>query len=129
MHVLLIEPDKLQADAYAEALQRDGHTVARAVSAQVAVQQADEKMPDVVVLELQLPGHNGVEFLYEFRSYHEWLHIPVVVHTFVPLRELAQAATLAKELGVVRTLYKPATNLAALCAAVRVVAPVVERAV
>jgi DNA-binding response OmpR family regulator len=125
VHVLLIEPDRLQATALAEALERDGHTVAHAVSAQGAVHQADTQMPDAVVLELQLPNHNGVEFLYEFRSYHEWLHVPVLVHTFVPLHELAYAATLTKELGVTRVLYKPATSLAALCATVRAVSPVI----
>jgi len=123
MHVLLIEPDKLLAASYAAALERSGHTVAHAVSAQGAVHQADTAMPDVVVLELQLPNHNGVEFLYEFRSYNEWLDIPVVLHTFVPDRELTHAAALGRELGVVRILYKPETNLAQLCAAVQAAVP------
>ena len=119
MHVLLIEPDRLQARTLRRALERDGHAVAHAVSAQSAVHCADERTPDVVVLELQLPQHNGVEFLYEFRTYPEWLHIPVILHTFVPARELMHAATLQTELGVVRTLYKPTTSLAQLCAAVQ----------
>lgn len=119
MNILLIEPDKLQADAYVRALERDGHRVAHVVSAQTAVHVADKQEPDVVVLELQMPQHNGVEFLYEFRSYPEWLHVPVVLHTFVPERELAMASTLQDELGVVRVLHKPTTSLAQLCAAVR----------
>lgn len=123
MHVLLIEPDKLQAAVLSSALERQGYTVAHAVSAQSAVHMADEQTPHVVVLELQLPRHNGVEFLYEFRSYSEWLHIPVVVHTYVPERELEPAATLKKELGVVQVLYKPATSLTRLCAALRLLAP------
>jgi len=123
MHVLLIEPDRLQARTLVAALERAGHSVAHAVSAQGAVHAADERIPDVVVLELQLPHHNGVEFLYEFRSYPEWLQIPIVLHTFVPEVELAHAATLYTELGVVRTLYKPATSLAALCAALQQLMP------
>lgn len=117
MHILLIEPDRLQAANIRAALERAGHSVAHAVSAQGAVQLADEQMPDVAVLELQLAQHNGVEFLYEFRSYSEWLHIPIILHTFVPERELA-ADTLQRELGVVCILYKPATSLGQLCAAV-----------
>jgi CheY-like chemotaxis protein len=118
MHVLLIEPDRLQAAACARSLERAGHSVAHAASAQGAVAQADKQLPDVVVLELQLPRHNGVEFLYEFRSYFEWLHIPVVIYSFVPPRELKHAATLTRELGVVRVLHKPQASLAALCEAV-----------
>ncbi len=68
MHILLIEPDRLQAASYRGALERAGHRVAHAVSAQNAVHEADAKMPYLVVLELQLPVHNGVEFMYEFRS-------------------------------------------------------------
>ena len=127
MRVLLIEPDRLQARVITQALERAGHTVAHAVSAQGAVHEADEQVPDVVVLELQLPHHNGVEFLYEFRSYHEWLHLPVVVYSYVPPRELAGSATLTRELGVVRILHKPQTSLTTLCDVVqKVAAPVHE---
>lgn len=118
MHILLIEPDKLEARAYRSALEQAGHTVTHVGGAQSAVHAADERMPDVVVLELQMPGHNGVEFLYEFRSYPEWLHIPVVLHTFVSPGELAHAPTLQTYLGVTRILHKPATSLAMLMQAV-----------
>lgn len=124
MRVLLVEPDTILATTYKAWLERSGHTVAVAGSAQAAVHQADEAMPDVVVLELQLPRHNGVEFLYEFRSYNEWLHIPVIVHTFVPLGELNQVQILTRELGVRQLLYKPQTSLRQLEAAVRALAPV-----
>lgn len=126
MHILLVEPDTIQATTYRQAFEQAGHTVACARSAQGAVHTADERMPDVVVLEMQLPGHNGVEFLYEFRSYSEWLHIPIIIHTFVPARELAHAATLEKELGVKKFLYKPNTTLQTLCSAVQSVAPLVS---
>ena len=123
MRVLLVEPDALQARLCVAALERAGHTVVRAAGAQSAVQAADEHTPDAVVLELQLPGLNGVEFLYEFRSYPEWLHVPVVLYTFVPPQELAFAAALQGELGVQRVLYKPVTALADLCAAVQQLTP------
>jgi hypothetical protein len=64
-----------------------------------------------------------VEFLYEFRSYAEWLHIPVVVHTFVPPHELARVSVLTHELGVVQALYKPETTLEQLAAVVHKLAP------
>jgi DNA-binding response OmpR family regulator len=124
MHILLIEPDRLEAEAYTEALQREGHSVTYAVSAQSAVHEADNTSPDLVVLELQLPRHNGVEFLYEFRSYHEWLHVPIIVYTYVPLQEVTHASTLETELGVVRVLYKPMTTLRRLCEAVQAVGSV-----
>ncbi|HEY4161190.1 MAG TPA: response regulator [Candidatus Saccharimonadales bacterium] len=124
MHVLLIEPDRILARTYAQALSEAGCTVRHAVSAQQAVHEADQQTPDVVLLELQLPQHNGVEFLYEFRSYSEWLKVPVVVHSMVPPQELESAATLQKELGVADVLYKPETSLRRLCQAVQKLASI-----
>lgn len=115
MHVLLIEPDIVQAVAYRSALEAAGYSVSYARTAQGAVHVADERLPDVVVLEVQLPAHNGIEFLYEFRSYAEWVHVPVVVHSTMPPHMLTQSATLYKDLGVVRVLYKPQTSLEQLC--------------
>jgi DNA-binding response OmpR family regulator len=122
MHVLLIEPDLVQANTYKWALAGDGHTVDHTTTAQGAVHLADEHRPDAVVLELQLANHNGVEFLYEFRSYPEWSNVPVLLHTFVPLAELRHTI-LTKELGVTRSLYKPETTLDSLRAAVRTIGP------
>lgn len=124
MNILLVEPDIVLARTYVTALKREGHKVVCVNSAQAAVHEADKHAPDIVILELQLPRHNGVEFLYEFRSYGEWLRIPIMLHTFVPPHELAQADILTRELGVVRTLYKPDTTLAQLCSAVQTAAAV-----
>lgn len=115
MHVLLIEPDVIQAVAYRSALEAAGCTVSHARTAQGAVHATDERLPDVVVLEVQLPAHNGIEFLYEFRSYAEWVHVPVVVYSAMPPHTLTQSATLYKDLGVVRALYKPQTSLEQMC--------------
>ncbi len=123
MHILVVEPDQILAKTYARALMLAGYSTATARSAQDAVHEADTKMPDVVLLELQLPRHNGVEFLYEFRSYSEWLHIPVVVHSYVPPQEYDFAPTLTNELGVIQFLYKPATSLRKLCAIVAALQP------
>jgi DNA-binding response OmpR family regulator len=122
MRILLIEPDRLAAITLADMFKRAGHEVQHAISAQMAVQSADEATPDVVVLEMQLPRHNGVEFLYEFRSYSEWQHIPVIVHSFVPMSELAITVAMRSQLGIARIFYKPATSLTGLCTAVEQVA-------
>lgn len=80
MHILLVEPDTLLAKYYSKALERVGSVVV-AHSSQDAITLADERKPDVIVLETQIARHNGLEFLYELRSYQEWQDIAVVVHT------------------------------------------------
>lgn len=111
-HALLIEPDVVLAKNYQQALHHAGHTVSVTHSAQAAIVACDQHVPDVIVLELQLSNHSGVEFLYEFRSYPEWQNIPVIVQSFIPEREFASSKSLLKnELGVVNYLYKPRTTL------------------
>lgn len=111
MNVLLIEPDAKLAGIYQAALKQAGHTVRHAFQAQDAVHEADESKPDIVVLELQLAKHNGVEFIYEFRSYSEWQNVPIIILTMVAPHSLGITAEMFEQLGIIDCLYKPATNL------------------
>ena len=111
MHILLIEPDKILAETYSQALRAD-HTVSVVPTAQTAISAADEQQPDLVVLEIQLVEHSGIEFLYELRSYPEWQNIPVVILSQVAPGEFNDSWQLLKnELGVSTYLYKPHTTL------------------
>lgn len=118
MTVLLVEPDNKLANIYKQYLQTAGHQVYISKGAQEAVQLADEYRPDIVVLELQLTGHSGVEFLYEFRSYPEWTGIPVLLHTLVPPQSLTISEPLIEQLNIQGYLYKPATSLRKLAHAI-----------
>ena len=125
MRVLLIEPDRLLGGTYVRALTRAGHEVVACPGAQQAIEAADNQCPDVVVMELQLVSHSGIEFLYEFRSYTDWMNVPVIVHTHVPPGEFADArAALVGELGIGTYLYKPYTTLDTLLRTVGEIAPV-----
>jgi DNA-binding response OmpR family regulator len=127
MHIILLEPDRMLAETYGKCFATDGHTVTPCASAQAAIMAADQQRPDVVVLELQLIEHSGIEFLYEFRSYIEWQSIPVLIHSHVPAHEFSANTTLLSEqLGVNQYLYKPHTNLELLLHAVGKYSPVVS---
>lgn len=111
-HILLVEPNTLLAKTYTQALQHAGHTVAHAAGAQAAIHAADKQTPDIVILELQLPQHSGVEFLHEFRSYTDWAATPVIVNTILSPAGIARAKEpLSRDLGVTEILYKPRTTL------------------
>src|SRR5262245_28230032 len=100
-YILLVEPNKVLATTYRQVLQHMGHQVDHVAGAQAAIMAADAQTPDMVILELQLARHSGLEFLHEFRSYAEWQAIPVVVHTDLPPSRTAFAsAALQEDLGV-----------------------------
>lgn len=118
-HILLIEPDVLLAKAYVAALQGAGFSVRAVADAQSAINAADMRIPDLVILEVQLASHNGIEFLHEFRSYTEWQDIPVIIFTMIDPRVLLRSPTITHDLRVSNCYYKPTTSLAKLVTIVR----------
>jgi len=116
MNILLVEPSQLLARAYTAALERVGHEVVCCSGAQEAIHALDEGLAELIVLELQLGGHSGIEFLYELRSYPEWQSLPVVLNTFA--KSLQKPDQVFDRLGVTHYLYKPMTSLRQLVRAV-----------
>jgi DNA-binding response OmpR family regulator len=124
--ILLIEPDRILADTYRSALRSAGHRVVMCASAQSAIFASDEVKPELVILELQLIEHSGIEFLYEFRSYAEWQAVPVILLSNVPPAEFINSSDILRhELGVQAYHYKPLTSLRTLLASVNEHVPVV----
>jgi DNA-binding response OmpR family regulator len=109
--VLIIEPNKLLAEQYKTYLETQGHTVVCASRAQDAINQADNAKPDIVISELLLTSHSGIEFLHEFRSYVEWLDIPVIILSRLTRESLQASDDVLRSLGVTSYLYKPETTL------------------
>lgn len=60
-----------------------------------AIAAMDEKVPDVVILDILLTGPTGFAVLNEMRSYPELAEVPVIVVTSVDLQ-----ADLAQQYGV-----------------------------
>ena len=59
-HILLVEPDESVGNILSHYLSADKKwTVAVARNAQDAIHAADEKRPDLIILELAIPMHNG----------------------------------------------------------------------
>jgi CheY-like chemotaxis protein len=111
-HVLIVEPNVVLARTYKGAVEHAGHSCSLAADAQQAIDAADGHNPDIVVLELQLGSHDGVEFLHEFRSYTEWATTPVVVHTIIAPTVLAPLSkALQEDFDVKVCLYKPQATL------------------
>ena len=102
------------AKTYATALTAEGHHVLRAQDAQSAITATDTIRPACIILEIQLPQHNGVEFLYELRSHADWQSIPVIILSQLAVDRLGLNQSSMQELGVRAFCYKPDTNLLTL---------------
>jgi DNA-binding response OmpR family regulator len=109
--IFIIEPDLVLAEHYASALLEVDDKVTMFRTASLAVKALNTHMPDIIVLELALPGHNGFELLYELASYADTKTIKVVVHSLLPASSVDWSYTPQTDLGIAAYLYKPDTSL------------------
>ena len=117
--ILLIEDDKFLSDLYQSSFERSGHIVQVAADAQMAIDLLDEYGADLVLLDLFLPVHNGIEVLHELQSHGDWQKIPVIILSSQPKKSIGLSAEQWKKYGVRRYLYKPDYNPGALVEAVQ----------
>lgn len=114
INILLIEPDNLMAKIYTDAFNKNNLSVTHVNTAQQAI-NAVNKYPDLIVLEIQLTEHSGIEFLYELRSYDDLRNIPVIISTIIPLREFKQSLDkMINELNIVEYYQKDSTEISKL---------------
>jgi type II secretory ATPase GspE/PulE/Tfp pilus assembly ATPase PilB-like protein/CheY-like chemotaxis protein len=79
--VLLVDDEEFLRRVMKDLLVREGYEVVEAGTGVEALDQVDRHAPDVVVLDLNLPGMDGYSVLSELRSRPATRHIPVVVLT------------------------------------------------
>ncbi len=114
--VLLLESNHLLAGNITKFLAKRGYKVDHQVQPQAAISAADVRRPDAVIVDLFLAGRGGLEFLYEFRSYPDWLNVPAIIYSSLPLADLGESAAAMQHLLVQAFYYKPNTTLAELAA-------------
>ncbi|MBA3258677.1 MAG: type II/IV secretion system protein [Gemmatimonadales bacterium] len=79
--VLLVEDEDQLRRVMKDLLEREGYTVAEARDGIHALDQVDRFAPDVIILDLNLPGLDGYSVLSQLRSRPATRDIPVMVLT------------------------------------------------
>jgi type II secretory ATPase GspE/PulE/Tfp pilus assembly ATPase PilB-like protein/ActR/RegA family two-component response regulator len=79
--VLLVDDEDQLRRVMRDLLERDGYTVTEARDGVEALDQIDRHAPDIIVLDLSLPGLDGYGVLSHLRSRPATVDIPVVVLT------------------------------------------------
>lgn len=79
MRVLLIDDDVATLDVLDFSLVLDGHDVLRATDGHHGLALATSEAPDLVILDVMMPGIDGIETLRRLRSAPETEHTPVIM--------------------------------------------------
>jgi DNA-binding response OmpR family regulator len=99
--VLVVEDDRTVAEVVTRYLEREGFAVESVGDGQEALARADAQLPDLVVLDIMLPGLDGLEVCRRLRSRAP---IPVVMLT---ARGSEEDKVLGLELGADDYVSKP----------------------
>jgi DNA-binding response OmpR family regulator len=100
-HILLVEDDALMRRSLAFNLEQAGYQVSAAANAEDGLALARRDPPDLILLDIGLPGMDGLDAL---RSFQQRLDTPIIFVT-ARRRELDQA--LGLELGADDYITKP----------------------
>lgn len=105
--VLLIEDEANIAEAIRFILSRDGFTVRALADGRQALSAVAERRPDLVILDLMLPGQSGLEILAALRADPATAELPVMMLTAKGQGRDREAAERA---GVSAFMTKPFSN-------------------
>lgn len=103
-HILLVDDDELLRRSLAFSLERAGYRVSTASAAEDGLDLSRRDAPDLVLLDIGLPGMDGLDALREFR---EKQRVPVI---FVTGRHREIDQVLGLELGADDYVTKPFAN-------------------
>ncbi len=111
--VLLIEDEPNIAEAIRFLLTREGWQVETHGDGADALQVIQSAQPDLVILDVMLPGKSGMDILRDLRALDDMRDLPVLMLT---ARGQSRDREMAENAGVSRFMTKPFSNAEVLTA-------------
>lgn len=105
--VLLIEDEPNIIEAISYILSRDGWTVHTHSDGETAMNKVLQSAPDLIILDVMLPGRSGYDILRDLRAADATADVPVMMLT---ARGQARDREMAASLGATQFMTKPFSN-------------------
>ena len=105
--ILIVDDMKYLRDVQVLVLNDAGYTTTALSSAREALDRLPELAPDLILLDVSMPGMDGRQFLARLRSTPQWQQLPVILTTGRVVDDVA------RENGC-DVLSKPFTDIALL---------------
>src|SRR5262245_53056206 len=102
--ILVVDDEELNREALARRLQGHGYAVAVAKSGREAIERLGERRCDLVLLDIMMPGMNGLEVLKFLRRIDSLIDLPIIM---VTAKGDSQDMVEALELGANDYVTKP----------------------
>jgi DNA-binding response OmpR family regulator len=99
-NILVVEDDKILRELISQKLEKENYKISAAIDGEEGLKKVKEEKPDIVLLDLILPGIDGFEVLERIKQDPEINKIPVVI-----LSNLGQKEEIEKGLKLGATDY------------------------
>ena len=90
--ILIIEDDQIVANVYRNKLAVEGYQVEIASEGETGLRTMRLFKPDIIILDLMLPGMSGIDVIKQIRSEEEFTRIPVIIFSNTYLTNMIQEA-------------------------------------
>ncbi len=77
--ILVVEDDRFLRELITQKLTREGYDVNEAVDGEDGVKKAEEKKPDVILMDLILPGIDGFEAITKIKEKPDFENTPIII--------------------------------------------------
>jgi len=108
INVLLIEDEKEVAELYKLKLSIDGYHVITADNGQEGLEKALQEEPELIFLDIKMPGMDGFEVLKKLREDQKTKNIPVVILSNFDEQDLIEKGlTLGANEYLIKSQFSP----------------------
>jgi two-component system alkaline phosphatase synthesis response regulator PhoP len=80
-NILIVDDEEDILEMIEYNLAKEGYTVSRALSGEKAISKIREQSPDLVILDLMLPGMDGLDVCRQIKNSPQTAHLPVIMLT------------------------------------------------
>jgi two-component system cell cycle response regulator DivK len=112
--ILIVDDDPANLLLTRSVLEREGYEVIGAGSADQARTLLSNRRPSLILMDIQLPGIDGIEFTRELKGNRETSEIPIVILTAQQMPIFERAARSAGCAGYITKPSRPAVLAAAV---------------
>jgi twitching motility two-component system response regulator PilH len=80
-HILLVDDDIQLAEIFKMSLEIHGYELSTAHDGHAALEKVSASLPDVIILDVMLPGINGHDVCRTLKSNIKTKHIPIILYS------------------------------------------------
>ncbi|RME63187.1 MAG: response regulator [Nitrospirae bacterium] len=106
MRVLVVEDNQVNLALLAEIIESLGHECLRATTAEKGIEVARTQMPDLVFMDIKLPGMDGIEATKVLKTDPKTRAVPVVMVTAQAMKDERDRAIEAGADGYITKPYR-----------------------